>query len=586
MPRFRLALILLAALTTLTPRPGWAADPPGKAGKNVEFELKDSAGKVWSLATVKESKVVVVVFVGTECPVNNAYMPRLVELHKEFKERGVAFVAINANSQDTPERVAEHAKKHELTFPVLKDPGNAVADQFEAKRTPEAFVLDGERRVRYRGRIDDQFGIGFNRPKPTRRDLAEALDEVLAGKPVTTAATEAPGCLIARESRPKGEAKVTYAKDVARVFQARCQECHRPGQIGPMSLLSYSDANAWSETIREVVQERRMPPWHADPKHGQFANDRSLSAKERDTILAWIDGGCAKGEEKDLPKPKEFADGWRIGKPDVVFTMTKAETIPARAARGVPYRYAIIQTDFAEDRWVQAAEAKPGNAAVVHHIIVYVAENGKRPGQGEDGIGNGWLAAHAPGDLPSVFEPGAARKLPKGAALVFQLHYTPNGTEQSDKSSVGLIFAKEPPRHEVHTRAIAGRRFLIPAGADNHKVVSSTTFRDDALLFTLLPHMHLRGKDFEYKAIFPDGKEQVLLSVPHYDFNWQSNYRLAKPLALPAGTRIECTAHFDNSEKNRNNPDPTKSVSWGDQTWQEMMIGFVDYVYMPKNGDK
>ncbi len=573
---FTLPVLLAAALVV-------RADEAPRVGKTIEgFSLKDTAGKVWNLAALKEKKAVVVVFVGTECPVNNSYMPRLAELAKEYEAKGVQFVAINANSQDTPDRVAEHAKKNNLPFPVLKDGGARVADQFEAKRTPEAFVLDATRKVVYSGRVDDQHGIGFSRPQPTRRDLAEALDELLAGKAVSKPVTEAPGCLVARPVKIK-EGKITYAKEVSRIVQAHCQECHRPGQIGPMAFTGYDEVSAWSETIREVVAERRMPPWHADPKHGQFTNDRSLSKEDRDTLLAWIDGGCAKGDDKDLPKAKEFADGWRIGKPDAIIKMTKEIKVPAKTPKGgVPYQYALVPTNFDEDRWVQAAEVKPGAPGVVHHIIVYILSPGQAPGGGEDHIGNGWLSAFAPGDIPSVYAEGCAKKLPKGASLVFQLHYTPNGVETTDRSEVGIIFAKKPPEIEMRTRSITQQRFAIPAGDDNYKVTSSTTMTKDARLYGLLPHMHLRGKSFEYKVTFPDGKEEIVLSVPRYDFAWQSNYRLVKPLDLPAGTRIDCTAHFDNSEKNLNNPDPKSEVRWGEQTWQEMMIGFIDYAYIEK----
>jgi peroxiredoxin len=573
---FVLTVLLVTALVV-------RADDSPRVGKTIDaFSLKDTAGKVWNLADLKEKKAIVVVFVGTECPVNNSFMPRLVELAKEYDAKGVQFLAINANRQDTPDRVAEHAKKNNLPFPVLKDGGAIVADHFEAKRTPEAFVLDSARKVVYRGRIDDQYGVGFSRPQPTRRDLAEALDEVLAGKTVSNSVTEAPGCRIARPLKTK-EGKITYAKEVSRIVQAHCQECHRPGQIGPMAFTSYDDLSAWSETIREVVEERRMPPWHADPKHGQFTNDRSLSTEDRDTLLAWIDGGCPKGDDKDLPKAKEFPDGWRIGKPDAVLKMPKEIKVPAKTPKGgVPYQYALVPTNFDEDKWVQAAEVKPGAAGVVHHIIVYILAPGQKPGGGEDRIGNGWLSAFAPGDIPSVYADGCAKKLPKGAVLVFQLHYTPNGVETTDRSEVGIIFAKKPPEIEMHTRSIAQQRFTIPAGDDNYKVTSSTTMNKDARLYGLLPHMHLRGKSFEYKVTFPDGKEEIVLSVPRYDFGWQSNYRLAKPLDLPAGTRIDCTAYFDNSEKNLNNPDPKADVRWGEQTWQEMMIGFIDYAYTEK----
>jgi hypothetical protein len=262
--------------------------------------------------------------------------------------------------------------------------------------------------------------------------------------------------------------------------------------------------------------------------------------------------------------------------------MTRACDVPAKAGRsGIPYLYFQVETNFTEDKWIQAAQIRPGAREVVHHVIVYVIKPGEKRGPGEDGIGTGFLVAYAPGDMPFACPPGSAKKIPKGARLVFQMHYTPNGRAQSDRSSVALIFAKEPPDREVKTRGIATRRLLIPPEAGDHLVHSETTFRQDTLLLSMSPHMHLRGKSFAYHAVFPDGKVQELLSVPKYDFNWQTTYRLEKPLLLPAGTRIECTAHFDNSDKNPNNPDPKKAVRWGDQTWEEMMIGFVDYVALP-----
>jgi hypothetical protein len=348
-----------------------------------------------------------------------------------------------------------------------------------------------------------------------------------------------------------------------------------------MPLMTYSDASDWSAMIREVVDTRRMPPWHADPAHGKFENNRSLSSEERETMLRWIDQGCPEGNQSDLPPPRVFADGWRIGKPDAVFTMPHDFTVPAKAPpRGIPYQYFMVKTNFDEDKWVQAAEARPGNRAVVHHVIVYASAPNQMPKNHEDRIGNGFLVGEAPGDMPAVFPPGVAKKLPKGGVLMFQMHYTPNGTEQKDQTSVGLIFAKEPPKLEMRTRAISARGFVIPPGDPNHQVVSQSTFRSDAIIYSLMPHMHLRGKNFRFEVVFPDSRRETLLSVPRWDFNWQSNYRLEKPLHLPAGSRIECTAHYDNSPNNLSNPDPTKAVRWGDQTWQEMMIGFVDYAYL------
>jgi peroxiredoxin len=574
---------LAAALALLSPLTATADTPDSQLGKKIDrFTLKDSAGKTWSLAELKDHKAVVVLFLGTQCPINNAFLPRLAELHKTYSARGVQFLAINSNRQDGPKQIAAHVKEYKIPFPVLHDEGSAVADRFGARRTPEAFILDAERKVRYQGRIDDQFGIGFQRPQPTRHDLAVALDEVLAGKPVSQPTTPVAGCLIGRPPRPQEAAKLTYAKHIAPIIQNRCQECHRPGQIAPMSLLTYDDVSSWSEMIREVVHERRMPPWHAAPGHLKFKNDRGLSKADRDTLLAWIDQGCPKGDDRELPAARKFPEGWYIGKPDVVLTMPTAFTVPAKAPRGgVPYKYFKVETNFKEDVWIQAAEARPGNKAVVHHIIVYVLAKGARAGHApEDGIGNGFLVAYAPGDLGVSYPAGAAKKIPKGATLFFQMHYTPNGVEQSDHSSVGLVFAKEPPRNEVKTKAITQYVLNIPPGAKAHKVTSSTTLRKDAQLWALLPHMHLRGKSFEYKAVYPDGKKEVLLSVPRYDFGWQATYVLERPLRLPAGTRIECVALFDNSADNPNNPDPTRTVRWGDQTWEEMMIGFVDYSYV------
>jgi peroxiredoxin/mono/diheme cytochrome c family protein len=570
-----LALVLLG--TSGFAAGGEAGKPPRKVPA---FALSDAAGKTWSLKDLHDKKAIVVVFLGTECPVNNAYLPRLAQLCRDYSPRGVQFLGVNSNCNDTPDRVALHAREHDLPFPVLKDAGNVVADKFGARRTPEAFVLEPDGTVRYRGRIDDQYGVGFRRPAPNRQDLAVALDDALAGEKVSCRETEAPGCLIARARKPSAAGRYTFTKHIAPILQRNCQECHRPGQIGPMPLLTYRDALAWSEMIREVVDQGRMPPWSADPRYGHFSNDRRLSDADRRALLGWVDADCPEGDPHEAPPPREFAEGWRIGKPDVVLTMTEEARIPARAAGGVPYQYFTVPTNFPEDRWVHAAEARPGNRSVVHHIVVFVREPGKRGERGHpDGFGRGLLTAFAPGELAAVLPPGSAKKIPKGAVLLLQMHYTPNGVEQTDRSSVGLIFAKGPPQREARTRCVLNEGFTIPPGVDNHEVRAARTFERDVELLGLFPHMHLRGKDFTYRVVYPDGRRETLLSVPRYDFNWQSNYWLVRPLALPAGTRIECTAHFDNSRGNRNNPDPLKRVHWGDQTWDEMMIGFVDYAY-------
>jgi peroxiredoxin len=570
------------ALIALAFAPPVHADSLGKEAPS--FALPDTEGKKVSLDDFRDKKAVVVLFLGTQCPINNAYMPRLAELNEEYAGKGVQFLALNSNQHDDAKAIADHARKHKLPFPVLRDAGQLVADRFGAERVPEAFLLDAKRVVRYQGRIDDQFGIGFMKTAPTRRDLAEAIDDLLAGNEVRTKTTPVAGCYITRAARPKDDAAITYGGQIARIVQERCAECHRPGQIGPMPLLSYDDVSSWAAMIKEVVAAKRMPPWYADPAHGVFSNKRSLSHEERDTLLAWIDAGCPEGDKSAAPAPKKYVEGWSIGKPDAVFSMTRPFDVPAKAPKaGIRYQNFSVPTNFTEDKWIQAAEAKPGNLGVVHHIIVYMRTDAKRP-RGEDGIGNGFLVAYVPGDAGIRFPPGMAKKIPKGATLVFQMHYTPNGVAGTDQSSVGLVFA-DPPKLEMRTRAIAQQLLLIPPGADSHKVESRSTFKKDAVVYSLFPHMHLRGKSFEYRVVYPDGKTETVLSVPKYDFNWQDTYVFKEPLRLPAGARLECTAHYDNSSGNRSNPDPKAWVHWGDQTWEEMMIGFVDYAYVEAEND-
>lgn len=367
------------------------------------------------------------------------------------------------------------------------------------------------------------------------------------------------------------ENKVTFTKDVAPIFYKNCTGCHRPGEIAPMSLLTYNEARPWAKSIREKVANRDMPPWHADPKYGEWRNDRRISQEAINTILAWVNNGAREGDPKDLPPMPEYTPGWRIGKPDQTFSAPE-QAVPAEGV--VDYQYLTVPTNFKEDRYITSAEIRSSAHAVVHHVIVFVQEPGATSRlQGK------LLVGFAPGEDPAIFRPGFGRKIPAGSNLLFQVHYTPNGTATKDVTTVGLIYAKTPVQHTVVTRPVLQTAFEIPAGHANYEVKSSFTFNESAQLYSFMPHMHLRGKDFEYKAVFPDGTSKILLSVPRYDFSWQTYYVLKDPIAVPKGTRIECVAHFDNSTNNKYNPDPTKAVKWGDQTWEEMMIGWMSFVY-------
>ncbi|MCI0388955.1 MAG: cytochrome c [Acidobacteria bacterium] len=373
-------------------------------------------------------------------------------------------------------------------------------------------------------------------------------------------------------SDSKSAAKsVTFTKDVAPIFFKQCAECHREGEIAPFSALSYKDVRPWAKSIREKVVSREMPPWHADPKHGEWLNDRRLTQQQMDTIIAWVDGGAKEGDPKDLPPAPKFTAGWAIGQPDETFSIPE-QSIPSTGV--VAYKYLTVPTNFREDRWVTAAEIRSTGRAAMHHVIVFIQDPNKPAS-----IDGNLLAGVAPGEQPTRFQPGFARKIPAGAKLIFQMHYTPNGAATRDVTTIGLKYAKEQPKHQILTRPVMNTGLMIPAGASSHEVKSSYAFSEDARLTSLMPHMHLRGKDFEIKAVFPDGTTRVLLKVPRYDFNWQTYYVPKEPLAIPKGTKIECVAHFDNSTGNKYNPDPTKDVKWGEQTWEEMMIGWLSYYY-------
>jgi len=556
-----------------------AATPqPQRVGHAIEnFALKDLRGVTHSLAESKDSALVVVAFMGVECPLAKLYSPRLSELASQYASRGVTFLAVDANAQDSLAEMDHFARTFRLSVPFLKDPGNTVADQFSAERTPEVFVLDRERIVRYRGRIDDQYGfqsgVGYQRPKAVKRDLAEALDQLLDGQTVSQAVTRAPGCLIGRVQTANEQSDVTFSNQIVRVFQQHCVRCHREGEIAPFSLSNYDEVVGWAPMIAEVVSENRMPPWHADPKFGHFANDSRLGDQEKQLIATWVANGAPEGNRADLPAPRTFTAGWQISPPDRIIAMSQQPfTVPAEGK--VEYQYFVADPGFTQDVWVREAEARPGNNAVVHHIIVFIVPPDEPVKQMGEGMRD-FLVGTAPGNPPMRCAPGMAKRIRAGSKLLFQMHYTANGAEQQDISSIGLVFASpESVTREVRMDMAINAMFEIPAGDGNFEVHSWRKFSSDSLLLSFMPHMHLRGKAFRYELKYPDGKVETLLDVPKYDFNWQNSYDLAEPKFVPKGTKLHCVAHFDNSENNLANPDPTQPVGWGEQTWEEMMIGF------------
>ena len=390
--------------------------------------------------------------------------------------------------------------------------------------------------------------------------------------------------------KPPDAPMVTFSKDVAPLLQKHCQTCHRPGEAAPFPLLTFQQARPWAKAMKEAVVLKKMPPWYADARYGKFTNDRSLSPREVATLAAWADNGALEGDPRDLPAKVDYVEGWSIPKPDVVIEFPRAFEIPANGA--IEYQKVIVPTGFTEDKWVQFAEARPSDRAHVHHMIAFIREPGSHwlrnelpgvffvaPKVADDktdtsALPSDFLVGYAPGQPPEMLEPGQGKLIKAGSDLVLEIHYTTNGTPSTDRSKFGLVFAKQPPKERVLTLSATNGKFKIPPGDPNYRVDAEFETGTTVKLASLHPHMHGRGKDFEYRIVYPDGETQTLLSVPRYNWHWQLWYNLATPIVLPKGARIECTAHFDNSANNPDNADPKKEVTWGDQSWDEMMVGF------------
>jgi hypothetical protein len=388
----------------------------------------------------------------------------------------------------------------------------------------------------------------------------------------------------------------TFTKDVEPILQKDCQVCHRPGEAGPFSMLTYEQTRPWAAAIKDAVSTHKMPPWFADPAHGKFSNSTALTKSEADTLIAWVNAGAPKGDAKDMPAPVKFFEGWQIGKPDLVYQLPKPFDVPATGV--VDYEHIIVPTGFTQDTWIQAAEVRPTDRSVVHHIIAFIREpnskwfSGQKAGEffiapqvktaeepDTSALPSDFLVGYAPGQPAEILRPGQAKLIKAGSDIIFQVHYTPNGKAVRDQTRLGLILAKEPPKQRVLTLSATNGTFTIPPGDPDYRVDASFEVGTQVMLSGLHPHMHGRGKDFEYRVVYPTGESQVLLSVPHFNWHWQNWYTLEEPILLPKGTKIECVAHFDNSANNPDNADPTKAVKWGEQSWDEMMVGFFNLVF-------
>lgn len=570
----RVWLVLLTLVSTLTP--AFADERMPAIGDVIgELRFKDIRGLQRSLADLGKKRAYVFVFTTTQCPLVKRTIPKLIELDDKYGPKDVQLVAVNLGADDTIRDMAAQAIEYNASFPFVKDSDLSCVKRLGIQRTPEVAVLDANLKLVYRGRVDDQLRLGGARPEPTRRDLEEALRELLAGQPVSVATTTVDGCLITSpEPLATNGPAPTFHKEVAPILSRRCVNCHRPGTAAPFSLLDHKDAAANAEMIAEVVVDQRMPPWFANPKHGKFQNDPSLTRDERDTLVRWVRTGRAVGDPNDAPPSPKFNDSkWRIGEPDLVVSMLLEESIPATGY--VPYRHLLLPHIFLADTWLEAVEIRPDNPAVVHHCnMAYVTAQGA----GIETFITGYVPGGQPLDL-GRFDNGVAYFVPKLAGLGLQIHFTTTGKPEKCRISVGLRFPRRVVEKRLHHFLLDPHRIQIPPGHGAYEMRSSRTLKHDITLLGLFTHMHLRGKDMTFFADAPNQPRETLLQIPNYNFGWQLGYEIEPGTKrLPKGTKVEAIAHFDNSAFNPYNPDPKRTVPYGQQSYDEMFNGYVFYV--------
>jgi thiol-disulfide isomerase/thioredoxin/mono/diheme cytochrome c family protein len=523
----------------------------------------------------------VLIFTNTTCPLVQRYFPRLKALDQEFRDRGVQFVAVNVGPQDSVFDMATQAVKFDVPFPFVKDVDGSCVAACGVERTPAAVVIDADHRLRYRGRIDNNYRLGGTSPAAVTSELRDAIAALLAGDQIAVAETPVDGCLITKSAAAKPSEAYTYTEHIAPLVKQHCQACHRPGTAAPFSLLRFDDVAANAEMIAEVIQQQRMPPWYASPDHGQFTNARTLPAADRAMLVDWVRSGTPRGDGPDeSPAPVVKAAGddadpwagldWQMGEPDLILEVPFTYDVPADGY--VDYKYAMLPRVFLHDTWLEAVEIQPSNPRVVHH-----ANLGHLP-IGRTGAYSKLITGYVPGVGPMLLKPGVAAKIPAGSALAMQIHITTTGKPETVKLRVGFRYPRDKVEKELHYYQLNNVEFAIPPYAAHHPVSRDETLADDVTLVGFFAHMHVRGKDMTFRAFPPQGDPVTLLMIPNYNFDWQLPYHLPPgQVRFPAGTRLECLAHFDNSTFNPYNPDPSATVHDGQQTFQEMMYGFVFY---------
>jgi len=547
---------------------------PGDRVEN--FRLLDQAGQSHELHYLSDATAIVLMTYGNGCAIVRKSLPRLREIRDQYKSRGVEFLLIDSNLQDDRVSVARESAEFGIDMPVLIDDTQLIGEALAVERTAEVLVIDPKTwRLKYRGPLDDRLSYGTEKPVTHKHYLVDALDALFAGKPAPVAAGQPLGCIVdfPERSRADAHARISYAERIAPLLIDKCVACHREGGVAPWAMTRYDIVRGFAPMIREVVRTKRMPPWHADPLYGKFVGERSMDNQDIKDLVHWVEAGAPRGQGRDpLTSLDKTWSEWTLGKPDLIVEVP-AYDVPATGV--VSYQYPHARNPLGRDVWIRAIEIIPGNRAAVHHVLAGLDD----PVNEEHGIRGqmGELGGYAPGKNAIPYPANTGILLRKEASFRFQMHYTPIGKPVTDVTRLGLYFFDKPPKHSLEMSIIYDTSLAIPAGTKSYSQSLEKVFERDVMLYSLLPHAHLRGRSAKFTAHYADGREEILLSVPKYDFNWQPLYALDPPKLIPAGTRIVLDMTWDNSAQNPANPDPNQVVHWGDQTWEEMNVGWFRY---------
>jgi mono/diheme cytochrome c family protein len=585
------ALLGYVGVKAAQPTVAIAADAVAANGllqKVDNFRLSDANLESHELYRMKDASAIVIVTQGDGCPIVRNIANTLKDLHAKYKGKNVEFMMLNSNLQDDRAETIEEAKSYGYDMPILMDQNQLVGEQLGVTRTAEIIVIDPKTwKIAYRGPVDDRVTYERQKDKAENNWADDAIADTIAGKAVAVAQRNPEGCIInfpIREAKAKmAMEKISYAKVIAPLIKDKCVACHEPGGIGPMPLTSYEKIKGFAPMIRETLRTERMPPWHADPSVGHFQGDKSLSSDQIKTLVHWIEAGAPRGEGADpLAKVTFQAPEWPLGKPDLILKIP-AYTIPASGV--VDYQRPYTMNPETEGHWIRASTIKVGQRQGVHHILTgYVAEV---PANGKISESN-WgqsVGGYAVGAESDVHPKDIGTYLPAGGAVGFQNHYTPFGKEAVDNSEVGVYFYKDKPKLMMRSNVILNATIEIPANDPHHKEVSYLTVPHEMLLYSAFPHAHYRADAADLKMRYPDGHEVLLLSLPHYDFNWQRAYEFKEPIKVPAGAKLITTYYYDNSKRNPGNPDPNAKVTWGEQSFQEMLYTALQYRWVGETTD-